>query len=235
MSRIVITYSERVENHAGMQILGTSTPSGISYDTLLRYHQEHPTETVFHDISVPDYPACVIVLPKFIQKLFPNSDHFEELKNLPWDKQAFMRGRVVNKIARYNLCFGKEYQQADFEAKKGTVIPMSTTSFMDTTAKFFEREFNLPPLLAEGNYYYNRNCYIGWHGDGERRIVIGVSYGDTMYLKYNWYVQCQQWSPEEYVIELNDGDVYIMSEKAVGHDWKKQNIPTLRHCATFDR
>ena len=30
---------------------------------------------------------------------------------------------------------------------------------------------------------------------------------------------------------LNSGDVYIMSEKAVGQDWKRKNIPTLRHSA----
>jgi hypothetical protein len=32
-------------------------------------------------------------------------------------------------------------------------------------------------------------------------------------------------------IKLNDGDMYIMSEKAVGTDWKKKNICTLRHSA----
>jgi hypothetical protein len=35
---------------------------------------------------------------------------------------------------------------------------------------------------------------------------------------------------------MNPGDVYIMSEKTVGTDWKKKTIPTLRHatgCAKF--
>jgi len=35
---------------------------------------------------------------------------------------------------------------------------------------------------------------------------------------------------------LNDGDMYIMSDKAVGFDWKKRNTKTLRHaagCAKF--
>ena len=30
---------------------------------------------------------------------------------------------------------------------------------------------------------------------------------------------------------INDGDLYVMSEKAVGHDWKKRNTYTLRHAA----
>ena len=32
-------------------------------------------------------------------------------------------------------------------------------------------------------------------------------------------------------IELNAGDLYISSEKAVGTDWKKKSIITLRHAA----
>ena len=31
------------------------------------------------------------------------------------------------------------------------------------------------------------------------------------------------------ITNLNNGDVYIMSEKAVGNDWKKRNKITLRH------
>lgn len=32
-------------------------------------------------------------------------------------------------------------------------------------------------------------------------------------------------------IRLQPGDIYIMSEKAVGHDWKLRKVPTLRHAA----
>ena len=34
-------------------------------------------------------------------------------------------------------------------------------------------------------------------------------------------------------ITLNHGDIYIMSEKSVGNDWKRRKIPTLRHAAGF--
>lgn len=34
-----------------------------------------------------------------------------------------------------------------------------------------------------------------------------------------------------YEVQLNNGDIYIMSEKTVGSDWKKKKIPTLRHAA----
>ena len=33
---------------------------------------------------------------------------------------------------------------------------------------------------------------------------------------------------------LNSGDVYIMSDKAVGFDWKRSSLLTLRHAAGKD-
>ena len=36
-------------------------------------------------------------------------------------------------------------------------------------------------------------------------------------------------------IHLNSGDVYIMSEKSVGADWKKSSLYTLRHSAGADK
>ena len=36
-------------------------------------------------------------------------------------------------------------------------------------------------------------------------------------------------------IELNGGDMYVMSEKAVGTDWKESNIYTLRHATGCDK
>jgi len=36
-------------------------------------------------------------------------------------------------------------------------------------------------------------------------------------------------------INFNHGDIYIMSDKAVGNDWKKRKIHTLRHAAGFEQ
>ena len=36
-----------------------------------------------------------------------------------------------------------------------------------------ENKLNMPPLVAEANYYYDlEKCGIGYHGDAERRIVV---------------------------------------------------------------
>ena len=36
---------------------------------------------------------------------------------------------------------------------------------------------------------------------------------------------------EEVILDLEHGDLYVMSEKATGFDWKRSSFPTLRHCA----
>jgi hypothetical protein len=62
------------------------------------------------------------------------------------------------------------------------------------------------------------------------KLVIGLRFGESMNLCYQWYYQTKAVG-KKYVIELHSGDLYIMSSKAVGNDWKKKNIYTLRHAA----
>jgi hypothetical protein len=91
-------------------------------------------------------------------------------------------------------------------------------------------------LNGEANYYYDiSQCGIGFHGDGERRKVFAVRMGETMPIYFKWF-QNSQPVGEPFEVVLNDGNMYIMSEKAVGFDWLKKKIPTLRHstgCAKF--
>jgi len=90
-------------------------------------------------------------------------------------------------------------------------------------------------LVAEGNYYYDINkCGIGFHGDAERKKVIGIRVGATLPLHYQWFKESKPIS-ERVKLSLNHGDIYLMSEKAVGTDWKKKKIPTLRHAAGCEK
>ena len=34
---------------------------------------------------------------------------------------------------------------------------------------------------------------------------------------------------------INHGDIYVMSEKATGYDWKKRNRLTVRHAAGCEK
>ncbi len=155
-----------------------------------------------------------------------------EQTDLMWDKKAFMYGRVVNKHARWNVCYSEEGHDPDYEAGKGRVIP-----YADVPVLEFLRNILLPgffgpkakDLKCEGNYYYDvSKCGIGFHGDSERRKVIAVRLGASLPIHYQWY---HEGSPvgERMVFDLDGGDMYVMSEKTVGTDWKSKKIHTLRH------
>ena len=86
-------------------------------------------------------------------------------------------------------------------------------------------------MICEGNRYFDVNkCGIGWHGDAERKKVVAIRLGASIPLKYQWFYKSKSFGEiQEFV--LDHGDMYIMSEKATGHDWKLRSKKTLRHCA----
>ena len=86
-------------------------------------------------------------------------------------------------------------------------------------------------MACEGNYYYDvSKCGIGFHGDGERKRVVGLRLGASIPLHYQWFHKSRPVG-ERSIIMLNHGDLYVMSEKAVGTDWLLKNTLTLRHAA----
>ena len=80
---------------------------------------------------------------------------------------------------------------------------------------------------------YQKNG-IGWHGDAERKKVIGVRLGKSAPLKFRWYKNSNVIG-DTLSLVLNSGDVYIMTEKTTGNDWKRKNIYTLRHSAISEK
>lgn len=162
---------------------------------------------------------------------------FEEQAKLPHDHQSFQKGRVVTQHTRWNLCFADIDQKPDYKLKKGTVIKFGdniplTTLFRNNLKNIFNND-KAKNLYAEGNYYFDKTkCGIKFHGDYERRKVIAVRLGATIPIVYQWhYGPNQKALGNPISIDINHGDIYIMSEKAVGTDWKKQKIYTLRHAA----
>ena len=87
-------------------------------------------------------------------------------------------------------------------------------------------------LLAEGNRYYDEKSGIGFHGDSERRVVICLSLGRESTLRYFWRKpgeSVNKYGPTD--IKVRHGDIYIMSGKATGNDWRKSSRYRLVHAA----
>ena len=234
-----------------MQKLGIAASKGFSYKNLISVSDyftalECTTELIdlkkLLSVSIPD-EAYVLVIRKGLSKLLPSGknekDFFMEQQDLEYNKKAIMYGCVVNKHARHNICFSYEDQEPDYEHGKVRVI-----SFNNEKINLLNHVKNrlisivgpmIKDIVAEGNYYYDiRTTGIGWPGDSERAIVIGIRSGASMPLHYRWYYKNEVVSGTEKIM-LNDGDIYFMSEKAVGKDWKKKNIYTLRHSAGAEK
>jgi len=179
---------------------------------------------------------------------------YKELDNIEWDNKYFdtRRKKVLNKNARENLLFLKnKSQEPDYENKKGRIVDWTKLkNFNLILENIFEiinkkTKNKAVGMIAEGNRYrkykeINNKMKkvhngIGWHGDAERRKVVCICIGGIDYcMKWQWFYKNKPINSNPYEIYLNSGDIYIMSEEAVGQNWKSSSIYTLRHCAGAD-
>lgn len=235
------TFGDVAENHAKMQKLGVMHDHGytcIQLKELGASLTEQGVVTEWIDLTHDGHEAGVLVLRKAIQHILGDTDALKaEHDALVPDKHAKMRGRVVNKHARWNLCFDDQDQSADFENGKGTVVSWDRIPLTNRLRQQVQVWTQDTELKGESNIYYDPSkCGIGYHGDGERKKVFAARFGhaDKVPLYFQWFQRSQPIG-ERILIQLNDGDMYAMSEKAVGSDWLKKTIPTLRHAAGCDK
>ena len=255
---MTITFSNSVENHFGMKQHGNIVPGYTINDlrrAILFIKKLYPDSA--GDVSLINLvdalpeeerkdaePAAVLVWKGGVNKILSainktSIDLFKEHDDLEKDTTYYdtRRSKVLNKKARHNLCFAEEAIAPNIAEKQGTVV-----AFNSVPLTKYIREA-LPQILgdkakdknAEGNYYYDLNkTGIGFHGDAERKDVIGVRSGEDdtagFPIHFQWFYKSEPIG-ERVEIDLTNSDIYVMSEKAVGTDWKRRNVKTLRHAA----
>lgn len=241
-----ITFGEVCENHVRNEQIGHLADRGFSLEELteIRRHFDergcvtellHLNELLFDEDEDREKAedAYVLVLRNGLATLLSENEKksfYEEQAALNKDKKVKMYGRVVNKHARHNLCFADEGHAADYENGMGTVVAFRDVPFLERVREKIHQITNRK-LYAEGNYYYDiKKCGIGYHGDAERRLVVGIRVGEEMPLHYRWYRKSKVVS-KTLKLSLGNGDMYVMGDKAVGFDWKSRSKYTLRHAA----
>ena len=133
MSAVTITFGERAENSRGMEMIGKYESRGFTIAELQiaqsRFEKQGYKCHLINLNKYLDHPseeAAVLVIKQGVECLLCNSEHcgkelFEEMLKLDWDKKMLNYGKVVNKQARYNLCFGDEAQEPQYQAGRGRV------------------------------------------------------------------------------------------------------------------
>lgn len=263
---MTLTFGEVAESHVGMEKIGEMSDRGFSYDELVQaqsffksmgcdsvivHLNDFLPETVNEDEqnaldkakTDEGYQAWILVIRNGMKCLGDTNGKniLTEMLMFKWDNQYWdaRRSRVLNKRARHNLNFSDKHTSADFKEGKGTTIAWNEVPLLKDLKKGLSKAFgeSADELKCEGNLYYNpKNTGIGYHGDTERKKVIGVRLGKKMSMHYMWYYNDRP-RGLNVGLTLNPGDIYCMSEKTVGTDWrarpKKQY--TLRHAAGADK
>ena len=259
MITYTLTFGDRCENHAGMDIKGIDVGkgNGFNLDDLKKAKEffeklgceceiVNLKELINLDAKILENinDAYLLIIKNMMQNISKRKDTIEifikEMESFIWDNKYWdkRRKKVLNKHARENVCFGDQESEPDYENGKGRIIKWDNVPILNNVKKIIELVLGNKGknLMCEGNKYknndndYKNNGGIGWHGDGERRKVFALRIGKPMVLKYNWWFKCKPVG-NIFEVTLNSGDAYIMSEKAVGYDWLTKNIYTLRHSA----
>ena len=245
-STITLTFGECGENHVGMEKIGTTGLKGTGFS--IPFLKDLRTRCEAKGLKcmtanlatglpsgVAAEEAKVLVVRNALDVLLgiPKAHEalFQEQAALDVDKKALMYKRVVNKKARWNLCFDEKGHEPDYESGKGRVVSWSDVPLTQKLRTVLMDLLNVENLMGEGNYYYDTTkCGIGYHGDTERRKVAAVRLGSEMPIFWQWYHKSEPVG-SKMGLKLNGGDLYFMSEKAVGTDWKESSKLTLRHAA----
>lgn len=254
---ICLTAGEQSENHAGMQKNGNGlADKGFSIEELLTFKEKLKTMDIssefyrldqMAEISDADgvndcpplEPAALLIIRNGIKQLIGVDPDvlLEEQLAFNWDTKYWdtRRGKVLNKRARWNVCYSEVAQPPDYEQKKGTIIPYDDVPHLAQWRLMLKKLFGFDKhdydLQVEGNLYYDVNkCGIGFHGDSERKIVIACSLGAERPIHWQWFHRSIPVG-KRMRFSIIHGDMYIMSQKTTGFDWKKRSIHTLRHAA----
>jgi alkylated DNA repair dioxygenase AlkB len=232
---ITLTFGDCAENHRGMQIIGQRALHGFTLEDLQMIGNSIGATPELYTLDSKDQKTelgYVLVLRGGVDACgVSHTELFAEQRALTYDRHALMYGRVVNKRARWNLCFDDEGQEPDYAAGKGRIVPFVEVPLLQRLHSVITKMGEVTQgLKVESNYYYDvAQCGIGYHGDTERAKVIGVRLGTvSLPIHYQWYHRSKAVG-ERVDIVLHPGDMYIMSQKAVGTDWKSSSKYTLRH------
>jgi hypothetical protein len=190
------------------------------------------------------YKECVE--DKWDSKYLDPNKYRTEIKD---GKEVKVRGRVMNKLARTNLCYvAGMSQEPEYIEGKGTIVDLNTKSTLNSEVSRLRTTLQTALVeggsdskveinVVEGNRYYDlKKTGIGFHGDTERVVVICLTIGGGggYPMRFQWFKDGMPIG-NSIDLALNDGDVYIMSEKSVGADWKLRSKYTLRHSAGAEK
>jgi hypothetical protein len=235
----VFTFAGAVEHHAGMQI-GGQKRAPLTSEELHTISAAFP-KSERRIVNVGGLKGADVLVVKGGAAAMEGVDPaalWRSVRRLGVrgvDTKALMRGRVVNKRARFNFNVMDQAQCADYAGGRGTTYSFSRfPQLQKLRARFgaLLAENRIAELNAEANVYHSLNSGIGFHGDTERGIVIGVNLGKQRRIEWQKFHRSLPVG-ERTVLKLEHGDCYFMTGLCAGTNWKRSSIETIRHRAGY--
>ena len=248
-NRYAITFGETAVLHVGGQKHGAQQCNeGFSTTELEDIHQKMAeySEIIWINDKLPyqlqdNNKACILVIrqnSKLISKVYADQ-LYNEQEGIAYDTKYWdsRRNRTLNKRARLNIVFGNENISCSDDFKQCTVRSFFDLEHLRNCRDILPLNFGTKAdhLCAEGNHYHHDKSNIGFHGDTERKIVICLSLGRSSTLQFHWRTpHSSDHLFEPINVKLHHGDIYIMSEKATGNDWRQRSNVRVVHSAYND-
>jgi alkylated DNA repair dioxygenase AlkB len=245
MKRYAITFGEVAILHVGSTELGKRRNNGFTIDELMQLN-DNISESEFISLSdklpsdLREENEAGVLIIRNAADLFLGKNSADKLlheqDNIQYDKKYFdnRRKKTLNKRARYNIVFGEQEVLHSDDYKTFSIKAFQNLPYLNQIKNKLHNILGdkANNLNAEGNYYYEKQSGIGFHGDAERKIVICLSLGNSSTLRYAWRMpKTSEHYGESIDIQVNHGDMYIMSEKATGFDWKLRSKVRIVHAA----
>jgi len=248
--RYAITFGEVAILHIGGEEVGHGRrESGFSVEELRdiasglgeRARLVSVSSTLPSHLQTTENEAAVLVIRNGASLIGGESTTadalLEEQRSVPYDRKYFdtRRQKTLNKQARYNIVFSEEGVSHSDDYRQCTIHSFGTLPQLSSFREGLRNHLgdtHAQGLQAEGNHYYKKASGIGFHGDSERKVVICLSLGQPTVLRYQWRLPGSSEHPFPPVdVEIGHGDVYVMSEKATGYDWRSRSKVRVVHAA----
>ena len=245
-----LTIGNGGENHTGMEFLGNLRKKGQGWDLDRLLYAKDVLENIFdkqvdlynlnkeclEGVTIPEASKPKDAYLMVVRGFLTNRVHknmIKELGSYKWDRKYWdtRRQKVLNKLARANVCYGKEGRAANYAEGKGTIIGFDQSPLVGNLLQVIEILMKDEGLIVEGNQYddVSKNG-IGPHGDTERVCVACLRVGASMPMKFGMFWNCLM-RGKSFETVINGGDLYFMSEEAVGARWKSKSKWIWRHAA----
>lgn len=240
---IHLTFCETAKHGKDMQSIGTICDSGFTNEHLLWYNNNlnQPDNVKIYNVkdSLPStlyqIPDCYVLVIKGYFKdqsddllrtlLTQESSDGSSITGVNWDCHRIVNDKILENKLGYKLLFcdlGNSWKYPfSTREKRGTIYNSRMIPSLFSVQSVLEKQLGVLSVV-DATYYYNINdCFTPLHQVKDRKKFVGLGLGATVPLQFKWFkdsIQCSDTTS----IQIEHGDLYIISESAAGMIKEKQ-------------